>query len=139
MLCSYHAVPIHFHVSVPLKRLQRLRSRVMRRFDMGWPGTKVQLKRYFLGRGAAYDAAGRAGSLRGPRRVFFLRIARSTGFEFAEPLPSLHASLGLGLRAGVADSVATPALSPMLRCIAQSNFVDFFARTTYAGCADYPT
>ena len=39
-------------------------------FDTRWPGTSFQVEAAPLGRGVACDAAGRAGSLRGPRRVF---------------------------------------------------------------------
>jgi hypothetical protein len=39
-------------------------------FDSRRPGIRFQVEAAPLGRGVARDAAGRAGSLRGPRRVF---------------------------------------------------------------------
>jgi hypothetical protein len=46
-------------------------------FDTRRPGIRFQVEAAPLGRGVACDAAGRAGSLRGPRRVF-LRAHRPT-------------------------------------------------------------
>jgi len=44
-------------------------------FDTRPPGTKFQLEAVPLGRGAARDAAGRAGSLRGPAASFYARAS----------------------------------------------------------------
>jgi hypothetical protein len=55
---------------------------------------KVLLTRHFLGRSAGHDAAGRAGSLRGPRRVFFCARGNRMG-RVAARLPASAIPLSL--------------------------------------------
>jgi hypothetical protein len=54
--------------------MHRLHTDRPKPFDMRVTRIRFQVMRRFLGRGAAHDAAGRAGSLRGPRRVFFYAL-----------------------------------------------------------------